>query len=476
MFSGKWIRKIIVSLAVVLAAPVGLATATHLRGGYITLRSTSTSSLTYEIEVVVFGDTGSTVSVGGGEIDFGDGTVEKIEEAGFSVEKTTLGNEVAVTSLRINHTFPAAGMYTVSVREFYRNVGVVNMANSVETPFVASTTIVVDPFFGANTTPSLALHPVIFSKAGSKFFTSVNFIDVEGDSLVYSLAVPKSSIDNDVFEYSWPNAEKFYQGEQRDNQPAFSLDKLSGQLIWDTPLMPGEFAIAYRVLEYRKVNGTVYKLSDTTIDLQIVNQPGDTAPPEIDFDYTADGDGRIDFTANYRSEANDTLVWSFYTSQSPLVLNGNEIHQKQLLDTIADGTTLVGNVMANPATDRPVLFVVSARSLHPSNPFSTVKSFAVNPTGKEYALTSAKDAGLEAKMELFPNPASQNINIRLSGDVSDTRAQLQLLNAAGQSISFATLPIRGNLATLNLEGLPKGVYLLRMYLEGQVYYSKFVKD
>lgn len=476
LFSGKWLKKVIISLAVMLVASVGMISATHIRGGYITLRSVPASSLTYEIGVIIYGYSGSAVGVGGGDVDFGDGTVVDIEETDFSIETTTLGNEVSITSLKINHTFPAAGIYTVSFREFYRNAGVVNMANSVETPFFTSTTIVIDPLLGTNTTPSLALHPVIFSKAGSRFFASVNCIDMEGDSLVYSLEVPKRNTEDDVLEHSWPNAEKFYRGEQLENKPAFSLNKLSGQLIWDTPLMPGEFAIAYRVLEYRKVNGTVYKLSDTTIDRQIVNQPGDTAPPEVDFDYTVADGGRIDFAVNFHTLAGDTIEWSFYTSQSPLVLNGNEILENQLSDTIAGGTTLVGSVMANPATDRPVLFVVSAHSLNPASPFSTVKSFAVNPTGGEYVLTSIKPVGAPAQVVLYPNPASHTLNIRLKGNTGDRRAQLHLLNAAGQSILISSLPIRGNLATLNLEGLPGGIYLIRMHLEDQVYYSKFLKN
>lgn len=58
------------------------------------------------------------------------------------------------------------------------------------------------------------------------------------------------------------------------------------------------------------------------------------------------------------------------------------------------------------------------------------------------------------KLEIFPNPASANINISLNGDLS---FQLRLFNQKGQIVkSFE------NITQLNIENLPEGIYLLEI--------------
>ncbi|MEQ9102790.1 MAG: T9SS type A sorting domain-containing protein [Imperialibacter sp.] len=466
--------KVIACFAAFLLGSHSCLFASHIRGGYIRVVS-GNGSLTYKFEVIGFADTGSTVGFGGQGIDFGDGTTISLEESADSRETIFLGNETSLTKYTISHTYQAPGAYTVMFNEFYRNAGITNMMNSVETPFFVSTQVIVDPFFGANSTPELGVFPAVFSRAGSRFFSSVSSKDEQGDSLVYSLAVPLRDFAEEVYSYRWPNDISFYAGENRGETPVLKLDKLSGQLTWDTPELAGEFGIAYKVIEYRKVDGEVHKLSETTVDLQIINVESDMLPPNIDFDYQVASNGQIDFTAGYEEMASDTLEWSFYSSGS-ISMDGVDISGHQLTDTVPGGTSFSGAVTVPQSATKPVYFVLAARSLNRLNPFKTVKSFAVNPTGEEYVINAVDSPKDVVVLRTYPNPVAGTMTIQFPELNLNKVQEIELINAAGQSILKTGIPINGNLATLNTEDLPGGIYLLRTYLGQQICYSRFIKE
>jgi hypothetical protein len=466
--------KVIACFAAFVLGSLSCLFASHIRGGYIRVVS-GNSSLTYKFEVIGFTDTGSSVGFGGGELDFGDGTTISLEGSDVAHETILLGNETSLTKYTISHTYQAPGAYTVIVKEFFRNASVINMENSVETPFFVSTQVVVDPFFGFNSTPALDVLPAIFAKAGSRFFSAVGSKDEQDDSLVYSLAVPLRDFAEEVDSYRWPNDISFYAGENRSETPVLKLDKLSGQLTWDTPELVGEFGIAYKVIEYRKVDGEVHKLSETTVDLQIINVESDMQPPAIEFDYQVASNGQIDFTAAYETMAADSLEWSFYSSGS-ISMDGVDISGHQLTDTVAGGTSFSGLVAAPESATKPVFFVLTARSLSRLNAFKTIKSFAVNPTGEEYVINAVDNPKEKMILYTYPNPVAGTMIIQFPEQNLNKVQEIELINAAGQSILKTGIPINGNLATLNTEDLPGGIYLLRTYLGQQIYYSRFIKE
>ncbi|WP_416864632.1 MAG: T9SS type A sorting domain-containing protein [Imperialibacter sp.] len=466
--------KVIACFAAFLLGSLSCLFASHIRGGYIRVVSGS-GSLSYKFEVIRFTDTGSFTGFGGGEVDFGDGTTINLEESDANHETILLDNETSLTKFTINHTYQAPGAYTVMFNEFYRNAGITNMMNSVQTPFFVSTQVIVDPFFGTNSTPELGVFPAVFSRAGSRFFSAVGSKDEQGDSLVYSLAVPLRDFAEEVDSYRWPNDISFYAGENRGETPVLKLDKLSGQLTWDTPRLAGEFAVAYKVIEYRKVDGEVHKLSETTVDLQIINVESDMLPPNIDFEYQGASNGRIDFTVGYETMTADSLEWSFYCSGS-LNMNGADISGHQLTDTIAGGANFNGFVALPQSAAKPVYFVLAARSLNSLNPFKTVKSFAVNPTGEEYVISAVGHPKEAVILRTYPNPVAGTMIIQFPELNPNKVQEIELINAAGQSILKTGIPINGNLATLNTEDLPGGIYLLRTYLGQQIYYSRFIKE
>jgi hypothetical protein len=160
--------------------------ATHIRAGEVTATLISCQNYTYRFTITGYTDLGSDVKFGGGEINFGDGVIETFETDKPDYEED-LGDLRAIVIFYKEHTFPGPGIYKVSFREFNRNEGIVNMDNSVQTPFYVETEIKIDPFFGCNNTPVLLNPPIDDACVGVTYLHNAGAIDVDGDSLSYEI-------------------------------------------------------------------------------------------------------------------------------------------------------------------------------------------------------------------------------------------------------------------------------------------------
>ncbi|GIR72975.1 MAG: hypothetical protein CM15mP75_4870 [Flammeovirgaceae bacterium] len=98
-----------------------------------------------------------------------------------------MDNQVALNLFKVVHTFQAPGRYVVSYFEQNRNDEIVNMDNSVDTPFFIETEILIDPFFGLNNTPVLLIPPIDNGVVGIRYIHNPGAFDPDGDSLSYEL-------------------------------------------------------------------------------------------------------------------------------------------------------------------------------------------------------------------------------------------------------------------------------------------------
>lgn len=264
--------------------------ATHIRAGEITAKRVEGPSLTYRFSIVGYTDTGSGVNFGGGEMDFGDGTVINIEAgADFFTRLDIIDAEkqTAVNVFEIEHTFQAPGSYLIRFYEKNRNAGVLNMANSVDTPFYVETRIRIDPFLGVNNTPTFLIPPMDEGVVGIRFIHNPGAFDVDGDSLSFKLVTPQQSKDQAVLDYASPNHPKFYGtefpigNEAQNGPPKFEINNTTGDLVWDAPGTMGEYNVALVVEEWRKVSGKWYNLGYVMRDLQIIIEDSDNERPEV---------------------------------------------------------------------------------------------------------------------------------------------------------------------------------------------------
>ncbi len=259
--------------------------ATHIRAGEVTAKLISCQNYTYRFTVTGYTDLGSDVIFGGGEINYGDGVVETFPTGEYDYFED-LGDLRAINIYFKEHTFPGPGQYKISFREFNRNADIVNMENSVNTPFYVETVIIIDPFLGCNNTPVLLNPPIDDACVGVTFLHNAGAIDADGDSLSYEFTIPKSDQDVPVVNYRFPDDHDIAQydakNEEQTGPASFSLDQRTGDIVWDSPGGEGEYNWAFRVVEWRKIQGEWFKLGYVTRDMQVLVNDCNNEPPEIE--------------------------------------------------------------------------------------------------------------------------------------------------------------------------------------------------
>ena len=254
--------------------------ATHMRAAEIIASAFDCQSFTYTITIKGYTDTGATVQFGGGEVDFGDGTIIQLNTTDFD-SKVDLSNDWAITTFQFQHAYPGPGTYTISFREFNRNVNILNMERSVDTPFYVETQIVIDPLSGCNSSPEFLFYPLDGARLGHVFKHNPGAIDPDLDSLSYEIVVNRQSRDLEVNGYLPPNDPSF-GGTTEDGQGSTTLtiDK-NGTLNWNAPGQIGEYTLAIKVTEWRNLGFQYYKMGYVIRDMQIIVEESDNDRPHL---------------------------------------------------------------------------------------------------------------------------------------------------------------------------------------------------
>ena len=262
--------------------------ATHNRAGEITYvhAPSATQQFRYEFTVTTYTNTvGSNVADRDSvTIDWGDGTFLSIARAnGTDSDGNGVPNGVALTNgIRKNeyvaiHAFPGfAPFYVITISDPNRNAGIVNIngGSSVDIEFYLEDTLFVPnpQFFGFNSSPVLELEPIDYAQLGEPFIHNPTAYDSDGDSLVFTLVQPLAFQGEPVTNYRFPN--EVAPGPQNN----LSLNSLTGELIWDSPQVIGEYNIAFLITEYR----AGVKMGTMIRDMQIDVSDTGNKPPELD--------------------------------------------------------------------------------------------------------------------------------------------------------------------------------------------------
>ncbi len=240
------IKKVIFPL--ILAFFFTSLNATHNRAGEITY--VQLSELSYEITITTFTYTLSFADRPELEVDWGDNSTSVAPR----VSILTLPNYYRRNIYKINHTFPGPGVYRIVVADPNRNFGVRNIPNSVNVVFSISTTLMVNPAMGLNSTPVLLNPPYDKAALGYVFIHNPAAYDPDGDSLSYQLTICTRDYGKPIENYTFPPATH-----------SLRVDSITGDLIWDTPADTGIYNVAMEIQEWR--NGK--KIGVVVRDMQI---------------------------------------------------------------------------------------------------------------------------------------------------------------------------------------------------------------
>ncbi len=241
-----------------------LLLATHQRAAEITYRHVT--ELTYEFTITMYTRTSSladddrTVM----PIYWGDNTADALSRIYF--EPIPDVDDVTLNIYKGEHTFPGPSTYVISVEDPNRNFGVLNIPNSVNVPMFVETTLVINPFLGYNTSVELLNEPIDQGCVGKTYIHNPGAYDPDGDSLSYRLVVCKGAGGYDIPGYTYPMATDY-----------FNIDPVTGDLVWETPVLQGEYNVAFVIEEWR----FGIQVSSVRRDMQINIVACDHDPPEI---------------------------------------------------------------------------------------------------------------------------------------------------------------------------------------------------
>lgn len=263
--------------------------ATHIRSGEIIVKRLGCPSNSFEITINMWIDREKGVQFGQGILSFGDG--ESMETPIIeNTPRPEFGPLVGFVKFTVIHTYSAPGRYVIRYQEPNRNDNVLNMDQSVDTRFYVETVILIDPFLGCNDSPELLVPPIDLACTGVAWFHNPGAFDPDGDSLSFELTIPKQALGTDVFNYRAPNNREFYErvglnfdtaNENADGPPTFTIDPVNGTILWDAPGAAGEYNIAFRIIEWRKVAGVWVQMGYVIRDMQIIVQDCDNDRPDL---------------------------------------------------------------------------------------------------------------------------------------------------------------------------------------------------
>ena len=239
--------------------------ATHQRTGEIQYQRIG--NLTYRAIIVSYTKTSSAAADRDSlELNWGDGTstfllrINGQDTDGDQIpDGEILPNDIKKNLYSAIHTYAAPADYTLSYIDFNRIADIINVANptqsnqpgvsgSVNIPFSVETRLRFLDFqsFGFNNSPVLLQLPFDDAFINQRFIHNPAAYDPDGDSLAYELTTPKSMPGTTVPDYFFPNEVE----PGPDNN--FSIDPITGDLVWETPKKAGIYNVAFRVKEYRR--------------------------------------------------------------------------------------------------------------------------------------------------------------------------------------------------------------------------------
>jgi gliding motility-associated-like protein len=251
----------------ILSVCVFAARATHQRAGEITYQWLG--ELTYKVTIITYTYTPSLADRPELTINWGDGISEVVQRTG----KTDLANNIRKNTYTYNgsgtggiHAYAGPGRYVLWLEDPNRNSGIINIPNSVNVPFYLETELIINPYLGGNNSPVLLNPPIDNACVNEIFIHNPWAYDPDGDSLSYRLDSCMGAGGLDIPGFFQPPASNY-----------LSVDPVTGDLTWDSPMTNGEFNVAIRIEEWR--HG--YKIGSVLRDLQISVVPCTNHPPVI---------------------------------------------------------------------------------------------------------------------------------------------------------------------------------------------------
>jgi hypothetical protein len=258
--------------------------ATHLRSGEISYKPVPGQANTYEITVTTYTNALVTVDLNVVVIYFGDGTSPKDAERingdpGINSQRQYCNHlgELISSAIRKNiytttHTFSGDGSFIISIAPTARNLGIVNMPQINNLALYVDAMLTINSSLTPMTSPQLSFPPIGDGCVDAIYKINSGAIDIDHDNLKFVLIKCKTTEGKDIPGYVYPNE------LDATGRTVFTMDTASGVIIWDKPIIQGEYNISFKIEKWR--NGVL--IGYVTRDMQVTISPCPNKPPVFD--------------------------------------------------------------------------------------------------------------------------------------------------------------------------------------------------
>lgn len=267
-------KKILFILFVFFNLTIRFASASHNRAGEITYRHIS--GLTYEITITTYTKTSSALPQNGSVDRPTLDSVHVGEEVIVAFARDSsrdIPGDIRINKYIQNHTYNGPGIDTIWFVDPNRNGNVINVPNSFFTPFAIYTILRIGiPGTSPDNSPVLLNPPIDSGCVGIPFLHNPAASDPDHDSLSYELIFCRGENNLPIPDYNYPYATN-----------SFTLNAVTGDLIWDSPDSAGEYNIAFLIISWKKFGNTWVRIGEVERDMQvrIIQCPISFEPPQI---------------------------------------------------------------------------------------------------------------------------------------------------------------------------------------------------
>jgi hypothetical protein len=95
--------------------------------------------------------------------------------------------------------------------------------------------------------------------------------------------------------------------------------------------------------------------------------------------------------------------------------------------------------------------------------------------GKPQNLGTGEMVNNDELISIFPNPVEDVLTIELPGSLWGHHPEISIINMMGKQVECSVPSIRGTQISIQVQGLPRGIYLLQVNGSGKRFSGKFIK-
>lgn len=257
----------LLSFAWFLLVPLWVA-ATHNRAGEIIVckLNDDPGDLRYQATIITYTKL-SSFAADRPELPlyWGDGTLDTIartDTQDFPAQDLRRSEYVGI------HLYAGPGVFELYMEDPNRNGGVVNVPNSIMVPFTLKTKITIAPVTGHNCSVRFLNPPIQDACINQPWIHNPAAYDPEGDSLSFEPVICLGAGGAPIPGYQFPG-------------PNYSINPTTGTITWNAPSVAGEYNLAFKAHEWRRVGRNWVNVGWVIRDMQVTVRPCDNRPPVV---------------------------------------------------------------------------------------------------------------------------------------------------------------------------------------------------